>query len=351
MTDPDILAQPAARGLSLTGRPLPVFTEPVNAPHGPTPLRRAGSVRRTMSIDVHWPAGPDGPGHYLGRCRDVISAAPAAAPRVLAAAEARVTCDHREIRTIAASPAPPRLQELVGVRAGGHLRMALADAIADEKAAGSPLYLLLDDLAGTTLVARWAVVRAQTEAEQGRPPAGPGRPMEGVCIGFRPGSGALSEAGKPATGSHATRVPPLPHPADPAGWHALADPPAGIHFRRARWIDIWREGDQLVVDSLFQDSASAPDGGDRWAVHEYRLQARIADDGTLLDLTATPGTLPFAACRVAYLNNEVLLGTPVRELRETVLQRLKQTAGCTHLNDTLRALAEVPVLANLMPND
>jgi hypothetical protein len=32
------------------------------------------------------------------------------------------------------------------------------------------------------------------------------------------------------------------------------------------------------------------------------------------------------------------------ELREVVLERFKGTAGCTHLNDAMRALAEVPVL-------
>jgi hypothetical protein len=32
-------------------------------------------------------------------------------------------------------------------------------------------------------------------------------------------------------------------------------------------------------------------------------------------------------------------------LRHVVLERLARTKGCTHLNDALRALAEVPVLA------
>ena len=171
---------------------------------------------------------------------------------------------------------------------------------------------------------------------------------EGVCIGFRPGSGALDENGMPHIGFNASRVLPLINPQDPAGWHPLPEF-AGNHFRRARCIDVWREQGELMVDSLFQDSSNAADGGDRWAIHEYRLQARIAADGTLLELTATPGTLPYAPCRVAYLNNAVLLGTPARALRDTVLERLRQTAGCTHLNDTLRALAEVPILAGQLP--
>jgi hypothetical protein len=37
-----------------------------------------------------------------------------------------------------------------------------------------------------------------------------------------------------------------------------------------------------------------------------------------------------------------MIGTPLRELRQEVLERLRGTLGCTHLNDVLRALAEVP---------
>jgi hypothetical protein len=37
-------------------------------------------------------------------------------------------------------------------------------------------------------------------------------------------------------------------------------------------------------------------------------------------------------------------GAPLRDLREVVLTRLRGTDCCTHLNDMLRDLAEVPVL-------
>lgn len=348
MADDVELIEPAARGLSLTGKPLPVFTEPVRAPMGTTPPRRANSVRRTMSIDVHWPEGLQGPGQYLGRCRDILTHDADAPPEVLAEAEARIVAQDRQILSISATPAPPRLQQLVGVRAGGYLRDALADAVAEEKAAGTPLYLVLDDMAGATLVSRWSFSRWREDWMDAVPTQNPRPRMEGVCIGFRPGSSALAEEGRPKDGQNASRVMPLPNPADPAGWHDLPTY-EGVHFRRARWIDVWREGGEIAVESLFQDSSSAPDGGDRWAVHEYRLRARIGADGRVIELDATPGTLPYAACRVAYMNNDVLIGTPARELRDTVLEKLKLTGGCTHLNDTLRALAEVPVLAERLP--
>jgi len=104
-----------------------------------------------------------------------------------------------------------------------------------------------------------------------------------------------------------------------------------------------------VVESHFQDSSSAPDGGMRFAIHEYLLEARIGPDGIVRKLEAVPGTLPYASCRVAPMNNEVLIGTHARELRDVVLERMKFTGGCTHLNDMLRSLAETEVLAAALP--
>jgi len=234
--------QPAALGLSLTGRKLPDYAEPISAPHGTTPLRRANSVRRTMAIEVTWPEGMTGPGQYIGRCRDVLTRAAGSAPELLGEAEAVVIAVEREIRSITATPNPPGLQQLVGVRAGGYLRNALAEAIPAEKAAGTPLYLVLDDMAGTTLVSRWAFSR-WTEGWMERMAQRPNLPkMEGICIGFRPGASSLDENGRPLRSQNATRVVPLRNPADPDGWHPFP-PHEGPHFRRARRIDVWREGD------------------------------------------------------------------------------------------------------------
>nr|WP_245405666.1 DUF2889 domain-containing protein [Sphingobium sp. Sx8-8] len=173
--------------------------------------------------------------------------------------------------------------------------------------------------------------------------------MEGVCIGFRPGSGALGDNGRAQPDQNSSRVPSLVNLADPEGWHELIDR-GGVNFRRARRIDVWREGGLIHVDSAFQDTSSAPDGGDRMAVHEYRLFA-TADEaaGTLLSLDARPGTLPYPECRAAPSNIGHLLGCPLDRLREQVLITLRKTAGCTHLNDTLRALAEVPALIHSLP--
>jgi hypothetical protein len=44
-----------------------------------------------------------------------------------------------------------------------------------------------------------------------------------------------------------------------------------------------------------------------------------------------------------------MVGTPVGEFRQAVLDTLVGTVGCTHLNDVLRAFADVPSLIAMLP--
>lgn len=115
-------------------------------------------------------------------------------------------------------------------------------------------------------------------------------------------------------------------------------------MRRARRIDV-RVTDHIEIDSMFQDSATTPQGG-RVAVHEYHVHA-TADwrTGCLTRVSADPRVLPYVECPLAASNVDRLVGVPLADLRSEVLERLKGIDGCTHLNDALRALAEVPVLA------
>lgn len=120
-------------------------------------------------------------------------------------------------------------------------------------------------------------------------------------------------------------------------------------MRRARRIDVSR--DTIVrIDAHFQDSATTPEGG-RQALHEYRVRA-TADPVSLelLSVEAEPRVLPFAECPAAAANVLRLVGTPLPRLRERVLEELRGPAGCTHLNDALRALADVPILLRQIDN-
>ncbi len=312
-------------------------------PIGHAPPRRPGSVRRTSTLDSTWPDGPQGTWFMAGRARDLFTPV-VGEPSILAQAHIDMTITpERAIASIASTPPDERLQALVGARGGGHLRSVIEAALPGEREAGTPLYLLLDDISGASLVARWAWSRWQGDwAAVGRP-GGP-RNMENICTGFQTGSSALGEGGVSHSEQNSAVVPPLQRPDDPIGWHPLAEH-AGVSMRRARRIDVWLGDGVIHIDSGFQDSASLPQGG-RAAVHEYGLQATAdAATGRLLSAVADPRVLPYRECPAAPANLDRLLGVPLEDLRAQVPVTLKGPLGCTHLNDAMRALSEAALLA------
>lgn len=316
---------------------------PPKTPAGYAPARLAGAVRRTSSIDVDWPAGREGAMHVVGRARDVFT--PPGTNNIIVLGqgsfEAGIDTERHLLSLNAANP-PGGLQNLIGERAGGHLRGAIDRVLPEERRNGTPLHLILDDIAGTSLIAPWAWSRwdkdwlTQMQARKADPRFAAAFNRENICSGLRTGSSGLSMM---ADGVNAGL---LRNPADPEGWHEFPAA-AGPGMRRARRIDVWR--DTLIrIDAHFQDSATTP-AGTRAALHEYRIRA-TADpvSFTLLSVEAEPRVLPFAECPAAAANARRLVGKSLAQMREVVLDELRGVAGCTHLNDALRALADVPLL-------
>jgi hypothetical protein len=324
------------------------------SPAGASPSRRPGSIRRTSTLDTSWPEGLGQPSIMRGHARDLLTPSDGGPAVVLAEDSLEITvAAGREIAQITASRLRDSFQQFVGARGGGHLRKEIARLLPEEQAAGTALHLLLDDFSGASLVSGWAWSRwtdGWMQRLRTAGPPGPGAPgrngqMEGVCAGFRPGSTALSSDGAAnPTNQSATRVPPLPHPDDPLGWHALAQQ-EGVGMRRARRLDLWLDEGLVHLDIGFQDSATAPDGGDRIAVHEYQVSA-TADPQTfeLLSVVADPRILPYGECPAASPNTPLMLGASLGSFRREVLARLPGTLGCTHLNDVLRSMADAPQL-------
>jgi Protein of unknown function (DUF2889) len=320
-------------------------------PIGPAPLRRPGSIRRTSTIDTSWPEGHGRPMLMQGTARDIWTPADGSAPIVLAVDSYRIMASAaREILSIAVSPDRPQAQQLIGVRGGGQSRAALAEIMAEERINGSPLYLILDDFAGASLVSGWVWSRwvndwaEQMANPEARTKMGQKGSMEGVCTGFSPGSSAfLSESPSGISDQSSTVVPSLVHPDDPDGWHSVATQ-EGVGMRRARRIDVWYEGDDLAIDVGFQDSGTQPDSTDRIAIHEYHVQAKTRD-GVLAELKVDPRILPYQECPGAVAHAQRVLGTPLTDMRAQVLSTLPGILGCTHLNDVLRSMAEIPAVA------
>lgn len=323
---------------------------------GPAPLRRPGSVRRTTSIDSDWPDGFGQPWIMTGRARDLLTPFEGDAVE-LASGEFRIrTSPIREIMDIVISADHPRTQDMVGVRAGGASRTALADVLGDLR--GGPLFQVLDDFAGASLVAGWIWSRwtddwhTRMASNRAKSTAGNKGRMVNICTGFTEGGSSLSEDGSvDHSDQSATEVGPLANPDDPVGWHDMSVQEGRPLARRARRIDVWRAEGVLKVDAAFQDSGPNPQGT-RTAIHEYRVYAEVDDgDGTLLSLQALPLILPFRECPGASMKASRMVGQDVGEFRQAVLDTLVGTVGCTHLNDVLRALADVPALASLLPKE
>ncbi|MDE3205041.1 MAG: DUF2889 domain-containing protein [Acidobacteriota bacterium] len=297
-----------------------------------------------------WPDGLSGPLHLLGRARDLHTRPDGSTASI---AESQLRCvtgfADRQISSISSEPVQVGLERLLGARGGGNLRKAIAAELPELIELGCPLHLLLDDLAGSTLIAGFAVMRWR-DALPGLAKAMEGRghrSMLGICSGFRPGASSLLEDGTQSSlAQNVAVVPPLADPDDPIGWHQLDEHPP-MAMRRARRIDVWHEDGELRIDAMFRDSCWDPDGTEV-AVHEYQVLAAVDRSGSLTSVEATPRVLPYAECPGAAPNAPWLIGAPVRKLRQIVLDTLKGTDCCTHLNDALRSLAEAPILAELL---
>ena len=325
----------------------------VTGPRNLTPGRRPRSVRRTASLTTTW--GPDvaEPMEIHGECRDLLTPGDDMPAEVVGTGSLRAhVTRERVIERISADPAHGRLSALVGARAGGRLRELLREVMPDERSAGTPLYLLLDDLSGASLVSGFALAlwpqRWPADWQDAGGNRAARRSLEGVCIGFQSGSSALSRPLGAPDSLNTRNVGPLPDQDDSLSWHAMDYELVDVSMRRARRIDVWLDGDRVEVDAAFQDSATHPDGG-RVAVHQYRLWATAElATGRIEAVHAEPHVLPFGECPLAVLNIPQLVGTPLQDMRDTVLERLKGVHGCTHLNDALRSLAEAPILARFL---
>jgi Protein of unknown function (DUF2889) len=64
---------------------------------------------------------------------------------------------------------------------------------------------------------------------------------------------------------------------------------------------------------------------------------------------ATPKVLPWPECSDAGASATRLVGLPLDDIRQYVRTDLNGISTCTHLNDLLRSLGDVPALLAKMP--
>jgi hypothetical protein len=277
--------------------------------------------------------------------------------RAAALASCRGLIDFPGGRVLTELSTSPRrqLDGLLGSRVSSGFRGRLDETDPALSTADTLLYQLLDDFPVVTLISGHALLATLPPGR--RRPALPGRPglTPDLCAGFVTGGtimNGIDADGRPpvVTGPDA---PPLGDDADPDAWHATAPLPPGT-MRRARRIDVrlvpGAAADTAVtaatVDAMFRDGYVLPDGTET-VIHEYTLTARVAD-GAVTTCAARPRVLPWTECPAAAASAERLAGQPLHTLRSHVRAKFTGTSTCTHLNDMLRALADVPALLELI---
>ena len=316
------------------------------------PARPAGSVRRTMHVDV----GPRGtwssPLAMEGAARD-LRTGPGGPEDVAVVAEAQVDAGFdmaRSLESLTTTPEAPWAQKLVGARAGAGFRRHLEDVVPPEESR-SLLRQVLDDMPAAALISGYGfmrLARRQGHHPASLMPSGALDRMTDLCSGWRSGGTAVSsvEAGRGVPMQDCPPAPPLSG-GDPLAWHGTG-PLEQDWMRRRRLIDVTAgEDGTFEIWAMFRDSVGEG-GGAELVLHEYAVRAGGVD-GVLDRVEAEPRVLPFPECPAAADTVGALAGTPVHALAGAVPGTLTGIASCTHLNDLLRALGGVSGLLQLAP--
>ena len=339
------------------------FLPEAAGPHDPilvTAARPGGSVRRTTNIDTARPDGlrADADVEVDGRARDVRTN-PDGTTEVVGEAWLKATVSPaQKLLSITTSPDVPALQHLVGASVGSGFRSHVNAVVTDACADGSLLYLLLDDLPGATLVSGYALHRAGLlddppidaggDASPKRPPRDLGR-LGDLCAGWAQDATMMVRLLE--TGSIPVPIGPvapvLEREGDPLSWHAMAPlPPHSVRRRRLLDLVAPNAPDGMHrIDLHFRDSHTDGDGNET-IMHEYTVRGTAdARSGRIASVVTEARVLPWLECPGALASAERIVGMELSSLRPIIRKEFVGRSTCTHLNDSLRSLADVTALA------
>jgi hypothetical protein len=274
------------------------------------------------------------------------------AARVVGRLAATLDLDGRTGEVLAVTGAAgPALDALVGLSLRSGYGRRLDAAFPEEAAARTLAYSVLGDLGGAFLVSGYSLLRS------GAIPATPemverqARSQADVCIGWESGSPMLEtlmRAGRTPI-PYGPRAPVIDDDDDPLGWHPMA-PLATGSVRRRRLLDVAAggpEGAALTARSHFRDSYAADDdaGEGEMVMHEYVVHAAVDRRRRLARVAVEPRVLPWRECPGAVASAQRLVGVAIDDIPARVRRDLVGNTTCTHLNSTLRCLADLGTLA------
>lgn len=310
-----------------------------------SPARQAGSVRRTSSVDIVRPDGPDGDLVLRGRARDILTTADGRAED-LDTADSLVRVTGTDVSSVELRPDPHGVADVVTGVPVAKVRHALDRHVPELARSGSLIALLLDEIPVAALISGSALARSGAIAT----PSGGRSPMIGICAGWVEG-GAMARSVEEGELRYLGQGPPAPSlhpPDDDEAWHEMEDlPPGGM--RRRRRLDLL-PGDPTRIDVLFRDSFIEANGVET-AVHEYGIDLTV-DPGSrrVQAIAAIPHVLPGPECPNAADSAQRLVGLTLAELRPHVRATFAGVPTCTHLNDALRSIGDLDsLLAHLVP--
>ncbi|MFI5045193.1 MAG: DUF2889 domain-containing protein [Acidimicrobiales bacterium] len=319
-----------------------------------TPSRRPGWIRRTTTIDTVRPDEIHGRSVVDARARDGITLTDGSWSTIDAASYlAGIDGLGGMITTMEMSPPDGRFDLMVGSSARAGFRRLLATVIDDPFGADSLLHLLLDDLPGAALVAGYAVQNHEATVGSGLmtelTSANPEYLLDQAdqCAGWVSDGVMLSEfrAVQRLPNVVGPAAPDLDTDDDPDSWHEMGDlPPHGMRRRRRLDLGPVRADGTAQFDVHFRDNHLNPWQGDR-VVHEYEVTGTIdATRRVVTDISVIARVLPWVECPGAVGSAQRVVDVPMADLRTMVRTDLTGTSTCTHLNDVLRGLADLPTL-------
>lgn len=317
------------------------FVTDIAGPQRPVqtwPALAAGVLRRTSSIDTHQAGARDSDVDL--RARDAIGRD--GGVDVLGEVLVRAHLADRVIDHISSEPPHAGLTQLLGARVGPGFRSTVGKLLPGEVERASLLHLLLDDWVGAALVSGYSVQHvAITLGIEEKLPDGTADRMADICAGFAEDASLVPYARRNGTipSVHGPIAPPL----DADGIHTV-EPLRPHGMRRFRRLDLSPAGE---FDAHFRDTHVDADGVET-IVHEYTVEGAIdASTRTVTAATATVRVLPWQECPGAIGSASRIAGMPLSDVRDRVRAEFVGTSTCTHLNDTLRAIADLDALLDL----
>ncbi len=293
----------------------------------------AGRRRRTSTIDTH--------PHEAGGSVVDLRARDADGHGVLGEVRISARLSDNVVAEISATPSARGLDQLRGCRVGRGFRSTVERLYPEEVQRSSLLHLLLDDWVGAALVSGYATQHAAiVQGIEEKMPPGVADRMAGICAGFAPQASLIRY----------TRQ----HDVIPTGRGPVAPPLDGLHevhalraqgMRRFRRLDVWPGDDGAAqFDAHFRDSHMDDDLVET-IVHEYTVAGRVdTATWTITSVSAEVRVLPWQECPGAIASAARIEGMGLAELRDRVRGEFVGTSTCTHLNDTLRAIADLDAL-------